>query len=74
MDSILNLDPYSIMSMLVFSGVGYVYFSYGKRQSKLQIMVCGLILMVYTYFVDSLATTIGVGVVLTAAPFILRWW
>ena len=58
----------------VFSCVGFVYFSYGKRMQLFNMMMCGLVLMVYTYFVDSLAMSVIIGLLLSALPFVLRWW
>jgi hypothetical protein len=37
---------------MLISGVGFVMFVYGKKQSRFPHMISGLILMVYTYFVS----------------------
>ncbi len=68
----LDLDWNSILVSLIFSGVGFVYFSYGKKQSHFVMMLCGLSLMFYSYFVDSILWAIGIGVALSVAPF-FRW-
>ena len=59
---------------LIFSAVGYVYFSYGKRLQKYNIAICGGALMVYPYFFDNIVAAILVGLGISALPFILKWW
>jgi hypothetical protein len=57
----------------LFTGViGMAYFVYGKKQSKPVPLVAGLALMIYPYFIDSLAWTLAIGAVLIAIPFIYR--
>lgn len=63
-----------LIASLVFSCVGYVYFSYGKRTTNLQMTATGISLMVYGYFTPSLIACIGVGALLSALPFIFKWW
>ena len=70
----MNFSVYTILISLVFSGVGWVYFSYGKRMNKLEIIIVGVILMVYGYFVESVPISIGIGAALSAAPFVMKWW
>jgi hypothetical protein len=69
-----NFDWPLLIVGLIFSAAGFVYFSYGKRTQSFNIMMCGMALMVYTYFVDSMAASIIIGLVLSALPFILKWW
>jgi hypothetical protein len=48
------------------------YFMYGKKQSALVPLICGLVLMIYPYFVSSTLPLIGIGVVLSAIPYFVR--
>ena len=57
---------------LIFSSVGFVAFVYGKRMHVWKPMFIGLLLMAYTYFVESTALLFGIGLVLTAALFLFR--
>lgn len=59
---------------LAFSAVGFIYFSYGKKLTQINMVVTGISLMVYSYFVDSITMTAIVGAVLTVLPFIFKWW
>ncbi len=57
---------------VLFSSIGLGFFMYGKKQQKLMPLTCGLGLMVYPYFVDSVPIVIAVGVVLIALPYFVR--
>ena len=63
-----------IIASIVFSSVGYVYFSYGKRTTNLQITATGIALMAYGYFTPTLLACVGVGAALLALPFLFKWW
>jgi len=58
---------------VLFSSMGLGYFMYGKKQEKPVPLVCGLALMVYPYFVDSVLLAIAVGAILIAVPYFVRW-
>ena len=51
---------------LIPGGVGFVMFVYGKKQQRWPILGFGLAFIVYPYFTESVATMVGVGVVLGA--------
>ena len=55
---------------LVAGVFGMAYFVYGKRQTKIAPMVCGVALCVYPYFVDSLVWLCVLGAVLLVVPFV----
>lgn len=55
---------------LVAGVFGMAYFVYGKRQTKIAPMVCGVALCVYPYFVDSLVWLCVIGAVLLVVPFV----
>jgi hypothetical protein len=58
---------------VIFSSIGLGYFMYGKKQKMTVPLVCGLVLMLFTYFIDS-NTMIGIiGVILSVVPFFLRF-
>jgi hypothetical protein len=45
---------------------------YGKRQRSPVPMVCGLVLMIYPYFVGSTLALIAIGMVLMAIPYVVK--
>ena len=59
-----------IISMVVFSIIGVGYFTYGKKSQQLSLVICGIALMVYSYFVKGTVYIILVGAGLSSLPFI----
>ncbi len=55
---------------LVAGVFGMAYFVYGKRQTKIAPMVCGVALCIYPYFVGSLVWLCVIGAVLLVVPFV----
>lgn len=68
MDSTLLL-----LSGLVFTSVGLGYFIYGRRQDHKMALLAGIALMVYPYFVSGTPAMVGVGGLLMAVPFLLKF-
>jgi len=62
---------------ILFSVVGLIYFRWGKRDSELLPLVCGVLLLAYPYFVSSAVAMALIGLVLTVIPLlpnhILPW-
>lgn len=61
----------SIITMVIFSIIGMGYFAYGKKSRQILMVVCGIALMVYSYFVTGTVYIILIGAALSALPFIL---
>ena len=61
----------SIIAMVIFSVIGLGYFTYGKKSKQFLMLICGVALMGYSYFVDGILYIILIGVGLMAIPFIL---
>lgn len=55
---------------LVFSLIGFFYLKHGKRVVDMKFAIAGILLVIFGYFTPTIAWTIGVGVLLCAAPFI----
>ncbi len=68
----MDLNPVSILAMLVGSGIGYVYFSYGRSQSDWPMVASGIGLMTYSYFITSPLDLALVGAVIAVIPFAIR--
>jgi hypothetical protein len=60
-----------IIAMVVFSIIGMGYFTYGKKSQQLSMVVSGIALMGYSYFLKGTAYIIIAGVGLSALPFII---
>lgn len=61
----------SIIAMVFFSIVGLGYLMYGKNSQQLLMVVCGIGLMGYSYFIDGTIYIILIGLALSALPFVL---
>ena len=61
----------SIIAMIIFSIIGLGYFAYGKKSQQLLMLICGIVLMGYSYFVHGTGYIILIGVGLSVLPFIL---
>ena len=56
----------------IFLGIiGSGYFLYGKKAHQPLPLVCGVLLCVFPYFIDSFLWTLAIGAVLIAAPFVI---
>lgn len=67
-----GLSGASLIGGLLFGSIGFVAFVYGKRMSLWRMMICGIILMVYPYFVENVTVSLIIGAVGTLALFFLR--
>lgn len=66
------MDAWTIFLGLTFGSIGFGFFIYGRKQSRVVPLVAGLCLMVFPYFVDNLVLTLIIGVVLMVVPFLFR--
>jgi hypothetical protein len=57
---------------LLFGSAGLGFFLYGKKQKAVVPLVCGLVLMVFPYFVTNTVLVVVIGVVLMAIPYFVR--
>ncbi|MEY3480909.1 MAG: hypothetical protein RIQ71_1684 [Verrucomicrobiota bacterium] len=65
-------DPSTLFIIIVFSAVGLAAFRHGKSESNMVCLVLGIVLMVYSYFVEGLTLNLLVGAALSAAVW--RVW
>ena len=56
----------------LFGAIGLGFFIYGRKQQKVVPLVCGLLLMVFPYFVSNTILLVVIGALLMAAPYFLR--
>lgn len=54
----------SFFASLLVSSVGFVAFSYGRSQKRLPQTIAGVVLMVFPYFVDGVATMLLIAALL----------
>lgn len=57
---------------IIFGAIGAGYFVYGKNQGRYLILLLGIVLCVFPYFVTGLVPTLLIGVVLTLLPLFVK--
>jgi hypothetical protein len=57
---------------LLFGSIGLGFFIYGRKQKAVVPLLCGLMLMIFPYFVSNALLLVGIGAVLVAIPYLLR--
>jgi predicted membrane protein len=57
---------------LLFGSVGLGFFIYGKRQKAFVPLICGLLLMIFPYFVSNTFLLVAIGIALMAVPYFVR--
>ena len=57
---------------LMFGAIGTGYFIYGKNQANLLVLIIGILLCAFPYFVTGLWPTLAVGAGLVFAPMFLK--
>lgn len=67
-----SMTAANLIGGLIFSGVGFVAFTYGKRMGSFRAMLLGALLMGYPYFVSNTALLYLAGLLLTGALLVFR--
>jgi hypothetical protein len=57
---------------LLFGCIGFGYLLYGRNQRAPVPLVCGVVLMIFPYFVSNAIVLVIVGAVLMAIPYFIR--
>jgi hypothetical protein len=63
----VDFDANALLASFIPSGIGFVAFVYGKRQSRLPHMLAGAVLAIYPYFVSNIPLMFGIAAVLVLA-------
>ncbi len=67
----MEFDPTMLLLSLIPSGIGFVLFTYGRKQHRWPLLVGGLLFMVYPYFTGTVGAMIGGGVLLGAGLYLM---
>ncbi|MDM1246400.1 amino acid transport protein [Acinetobacter sichuanensis] len=57
---------------VVFSSIGLGYFIFGKKQKNMVVLVSGIILMLYPYFIENIFFMLIIGVALIFLPKFIK--
>ena len=66
------MDMSSLLWGLLFGSIGLGFFVYGKRQKTVVPLVCGVVLMIFPYFVSNTMLLVILGLTLIAIPYFVR--
>jgi hypothetical protein len=62
----------NLIGGFIFGSIGFVAFIYGKRMNLWKIMLCGLALMIFPYFIADAVVLYAIGAFGIAALLFLR--
>ena len=68
------MDFTGLILSFLFGALGMVAFVYGKRQARFLLMLDGLALMIYPYFVSNWILSLAIGTLLTAGALAIGWF
>jgi len=71
-DVLFGLSVGGLAAGLAFSGLGLVYFKYGKTTGNTPMVISGVLLLLYPYFVSNTTYIIIVGLILAALPQLIE--
>ncbi len=57
---------------LIFGSIGLGFFVYGKKQKLIIPLVCGILLILFPYFISNIYILVFSGIVLVALPYFIR--
>lgn len=66
------MNTSSLFWGLLFGSVGLGFLVYGKKQKAVVPLVCGLVLMIFPYFIANTILLVAIGVALIALPYFVR--
>ena len=66
------MDVGALLWGLLFSSIGLGFFLYGRKQRAVVPLVCGLVLMIYPYFIPNVIALVTIGAALTAVPYFFK--
>ena len=62
----------NLFGALVFGSIGLVAFMIGKKRARFKMMITGIILMGYPYFIWNTIALYALGGLLTASLFVFK--
>jgi hypothetical protein len=68
----MEIDLLWMAASLVIGSAGLGMFLYGKRRSEFVMMIAGVVMMVFPYFVSNTIAMIGIGVAIGGLVWYMR--
>ena len=57
---------------LLFGSIGLGFSVYGRKQQAVVPLLCGLVLMIFPYFVSNVVLLVAIGVTVMVVPYFVR--
>ena len=65
------ISPNNLLGQMIFGAIGAGVFMYGKNKPSLKLLLMGIALAVYPYFIDETWLIFAIGGALTLALFFI---
>ncbi len=62
----MNFSFGSLVGSMLVSGVGIVFFKYGRKRSDSVFVIVGVVMMIYPYFVSDFWWMLGIAAAMSA--------
>jgi hypothetical protein len=69
----MDIDPGYLFASLVVSGIGFVVFSYGRKQRRFPHMCVGAVMTGYPYVVTDVPLMLALVPALLAVLWLMTW-
>jgi hypothetical protein len=66
------LNTSTLLWGFLFGTIGFGFFTYGRKQKAIVPLLCGLVLMVFPYFIANTILLVITGIALMVIPYFLR--
>ena len=66
------MNTTTLLLSVIFSSIGLGYFLYGKKQKVIIPFICGIVLMIYPYFLENITIISVIGIILSILPYFIR--
>ena len=66
------MNATTLLLSVIFSSIGLGYFLYGKKQKVIIPFICGIVLMIYPYFLENITIISVIGIILSILPYFIR--
>ena len=63
----------TILWGLWFGSIGFAYCMYGRKQKRAVPLVCGVVLMIFPYFVNNVVLLAAIGTGVSVIPYFYRY-
>jgi len=70
---IASMSTASLLWGMIFGAIGGGYMIFGHRQKNIMALACGLVMMLYTWFITNSWLIVLIGAILMVLPFKLRF-